>query len=82
MTTETRVKRILEFEPEGTDDGELPVSFRLIANDTPQRRHRTRGWVGAAPGKRTVLTEGITRRELEALIGDAASWLAWDGKDG
>ena len=77
----TRQKRELGFQPEGTDDGELPVSFRLESRVTPQARDGrvAGGWAGAGPSSRTVLADGIGRRELERLLADGINWLAWDG---
>lgn len=81
MATETRVKRTLKFEPDSGDDGQLPPTFRLVATDEPQKRDgRTYPrWASTAPGTRTVLAEGVTRREVSVLIADAADWLSWDG---
>jgi hypothetical protein len=80
----TRVVRELKFEPEGTDDEQLPVSFRLESWDTPQAKDGrvAGGWAGTAPPSRTVLTGGISRRKLEVLLADGISCLAWDGANG
>jgi hypothetical protein len=77
----TRQKIELLFSPEGTDDGELPVSFRLEAAATPQARDGrvAGGWTATGPPVRTVLAEGITRRRMQALLTEGIDWLAWDG---
>jgi hypothetical protein len=80
-TGKTRVKRELKFEPEGGDDNELPASFRLETWLTPQAKDGrvAGGWAGTGPGLRTVLADKIGRRELERLLADGISCLAWDG---
>jgi hypothetical protein len=77
----TRTHRELRFNAEGSNDGELPASFRLELFETPQARDGRRfdGYVATGPAARTVLAEGISRRDLEALLGKGISWLAWDG---
>jgi hypothetical protein len=81
-TGKTRVKRELRFEPEGSGDDEgVPASFRLETWLTPQARdgRAAGGWAGTGPAVRTVLAAKISRRELELLLADGISSLAWDG---
>lgn len=77
----TRVKRELMVNAEGDDDGELPRTFQLGAWDYPEKMFRG-SWTRNGPGTRTIFTGGITRRELEALLTEGISWLAWDGSNG
>lgn len=83
MAVETRNYRKLDLSPQGTDDGELPVAFRLIAVTSIQSKDgRSTIWRDTAPATRTTLAENISRRELSELIAEGADWLAWDGTDG
>ena len=81
-TPETRTKRRLEFTAEG-ENGTLPRTFSLVRWDTPQQRDRRAhsGWADTGPPVYTVITGGITRRELEAFLADGISWLAYTGED-
>lgn len=78
----TREKREYRFDARG-EDGTLPAEFILVCRVTPQHQdgRKPDGWADTGPGRREVLTEGLTRRQLEALIADAVGWLAFNGTD-
>jgi hypothetical protein len=76
----TRILHEHRFEFLGEDDT-LPAAFRLVRWSTPQQQDGrvAGGWASASPANRTVLIERLSRRELESLIGDGVSALAFDG---
>jgi hypothetical protein len=80
MAVEHRDHRELKINPEGSDDGMLPRTFRLDVITARQSRDgRSTLWRDEAAAVRTLLAAGITRPEAVDLITQLADWLAWDG---
>jgi hypothetical protein len=79
---ETRETAELRFRAYG-EDGTLPQEFGVQLWVQPQEKdgRRTGGWVNSAPPAVTEIPVRLTRRQLEVLIADGVSWLAYDGKD-
>jgi hypothetical protein len=82
MAVEHRDHRELKINPEGTDDGTLPRTFRLeVWAARQQRDGRSQIWRDETAAQRIVLAKGITRAEAVNLISQLADWLAWDGSN-
>lgn len=78
MALDTRITDKLVINAEGPD-GTLPVTFKLGIRVAQEMKSRGT-WHETKADTHDLMT-GITRRELAALITDAADWLAFDGQD-
>jgi hypothetical protein len=74
-----RTKVEFKFEPEG-DEKPGPIgSFQLVRTEDHETRRseRERWHTDVSRYKREVVADGITRRQMAALITDAADWLSY-----
>jgi len=84
-----RTKVTLRFEPDDSSQSDGPVTlFRLEKHTTRQKRQDRHGakWYDDSSTRdyhvREVVTAGMTRRDVEALIADGLDWLTYAGEAG
>lgn len=79
--TNKRLHIELKFEAEGS--ASPPSHFRLDEWTTPEKQdsRTVTGWARDGRPEVTTLKTGITRRQLAALIADAADWLSYTGEN-
>jgi hypothetical protein len=81
---EERTCSKLRFEAEkdaaGTFTG-LPVTFALILTTCLEYKFRGQWQEDLGSAQRAVVKVGISRRELEEILADGISWLAYQGEE-